>query len=121
MTSPGLVNIPVGSASLRTAAFLVDVCAEEEGERIVVATMKSVSYRMGKPKWRDTATDQGQPLQRVAFYDADPRQLLRNAEFDAEVLTQQGSPKGVRPIEDIDTYAILIVKVQYDLVLRRSL
>ena len=36
------------SSSRRTAAFLFNVYTEKEGARILVATMKSVSYRTGK-------------------------------------------------------------------------
>ena len=53
-TSPdsGTVLIVQGeilSNSRRTAAFIFNVYAEKEGERKLVATMKSVSYRTGKP------------------------------------------------------------------------
>ena len=49
---PGTVLIVQGeilSNSRRTAAFIFNVYAEKEGERKLVATMKSVSYRTGKP------------------------------------------------------------------------
>ena len=49
---PGTVLVVEGktlSNSRRTAAFLFDVYTEKEGMRILVATMKSVSYRTGKP------------------------------------------------------------------------
>ena len=49
---PGTVVVVEGkilSNSRRTAAFLFDVFTEKEGMRILVATMKSVSYRTGKP------------------------------------------------------------------------
>ncbi len=49
---PGTMLIVEGkilSSSRRTAAFLFDVFAEKEGIRTLVATMKSVSYRTGKP------------------------------------------------------------------------
>jgi len=49
---PGTVLFVEGkilSNSRRTAAFLFDVYTEKEGMRILVATMKSVSYRTGKP------------------------------------------------------------------------
>jgi acyl-CoA thioesterase len=48
---PGTVLVVEGkilSNSRRTAAFLFDVFTEKEGMRILVATMKSVSYRTGK-------------------------------------------------------------------------
>jgi uncharacterized protein (TIGR00369 family) len=37
------------SHSRRTASFLFNLYAEKEGVRTLVATMKSVSYRTGKP------------------------------------------------------------------------
>ena len=49
---PGTVLVVEGeilSNSRRTAAFLFNVYTEEEGMRTLVATMKSVSYRTGKP------------------------------------------------------------------------
>ena len=49
---PGTVLVVEGkilSNSRRTAAFLFDVYTEKEGMRVLVATMKSVSYRTGKP------------------------------------------------------------------------
>ena len=49
---PGTVLVVEGktlSNSRRTAAFLFEVYNEKEGMRILVATMKSVSYRTGKP------------------------------------------------------------------------
>jgi acyl-CoA thioesterase len=49
---PGTVLVVEGkilSNSRRTAAFLFEVFTEKEGMRILVATMKSVSYRTGKP------------------------------------------------------------------------
>lgn len=49
---PGSTLIVEGkilSNSRRTAAFLFDVYTEKEGIRTLVATMKSVSYRTGKP------------------------------------------------------------------------
>ena len=49
---PGTVLVVEGkilSNSRRTAAFLFDVYTEKEGMRKLVATMKSVSYRTGKP------------------------------------------------------------------------
>ena len=48
---PGTMLVVEGkilSNSRRTAAFLFDVYTEKEGMRILVATMKSVSYRTGK-------------------------------------------------------------------------
>ena len=49
---PGTMLIVEGkilSSSRRTAAFLFDVFTEKEGICTLVATMKSVSYRTGKP------------------------------------------------------------------------
>jgi uncharacterized protein (TIGR00369 family) len=49
---PGTVLVVEGeilSHSRRTAAFLCNVYAEKEGMRTLVATMKSVSYRTGRP------------------------------------------------------------------------
>jgi acyl-CoA thioesterase len=49
---PGMVLVVEGkilSNSRRTAAFLFNVYTEGEGMRTLVATMKSVSYRTGKP------------------------------------------------------------------------
>jgi acyl-CoA thioesterase len=49
---PGTVLVVEGevlSHSRRTAAFLFSVYTEKEGIRKLVATMKSVSYRTGKP------------------------------------------------------------------------
>ena len=49
---PGTVLVVEGgilSHSRRTAAFLFSVCTEKEGIRTLVATMKSVSYRTGRP------------------------------------------------------------------------
>ena len=49
---PGTVLVVEGeilSNSRRTAAFLFNVYTEEKGMRTLVATMKSVSYRTGKP------------------------------------------------------------------------
>ena len=49
---PGTVLVVEGetlSNSRRTAAFLFNVFTEKEGVRRLVATMKSVSYRTGKP------------------------------------------------------------------------
>jgi acyl-CoA thioesterase len=49
---PGTVLIVQGeilSNSRRTAAFIFNVYSEKESERKLVATMKSVSYRTGKP------------------------------------------------------------------------
>ena len=37
------------STTLRTASYLFKVYMEKEGKRSLVATMKSVSYRTGKP------------------------------------------------------------------------
>ena len=48
---PGTMLVVEGkilSNSRRTAAFLFEVFTEKEGMRILVATMKSVSYRTGK-------------------------------------------------------------------------
>ena len=53
---PGTMLVVEGkilSNSRRTAAFLFDVYTEKEGMRILVATMKSVSYRTGKSIDRD--------------------------------------------------------------------
>ncbi len=49
---PGTMLVVEGetlSNSKRTAAFLFNVYTEKEGKRTLVATMKSVSYRTGKP------------------------------------------------------------------------
>jgi acyl-CoA thioesterase len=49
---PGTVLVVEGeilSNSRRTAAFLFNIYTEEGGTRTLVATMKSVSYRTGKP------------------------------------------------------------------------
>jgi len=49
---PGTILIIEGktlSHSRRTASFLFNVYMEKEGARTLVATMKSVSYRTGKP------------------------------------------------------------------------
>ena len=49
---PGTVLVVEGetlSHSRRTASFLFNIYAEKEGVRTLVATMKSVSYRTGKP------------------------------------------------------------------------
>ena len=49
---PGTMLVVEGeilSNSRRTAAFLFNVYTEEEGMRTLVATMKSVAYRTGKP------------------------------------------------------------------------
>ncbi len=49
---PGTMLIVEGKIltnSRRTAAFLFDVYMEKDGIRALVATMKSVSYRTGKP------------------------------------------------------------------------
>ncbi len=49
---PGTVLFVEGevlSNSRRTAAFLFQIYTEENGKRSLVATMKSVSYRTGKP------------------------------------------------------------------------
>ncbi len=49
---PGTILIVEGetlSTTSRTAAYLFKVYMEKEGTRTLVATMKSVSYRTGKP------------------------------------------------------------------------
>lgn len=49
---PGTVLVVEGktlSHSRRTASFLFTVYTEREGARILIATMKSVSYRTGRP------------------------------------------------------------------------
>jgi uncharacterized protein (TIGR00369 family) len=49
---PGTVLVVEGktlSNSRRTASYLFNVYTEKEGMRILIATMKSVSYRTGKP------------------------------------------------------------------------
>ncbi len=49
---PGTILIVEGetlSATRRTAAFLFNVYMEKEGTRTLVATMKGVGYRTGKP------------------------------------------------------------------------
>ncbi|MCX5812530.1 MAG: hotdog fold thioesterase [Proteobacteria bacterium] len=49
---PGTILVVEGktlSHSRRTASFLFNVYMEKEGIRTLVATMKSVSYRTGKP------------------------------------------------------------------------
>lgn len=44
-----MVNGQILSTATRTAAFLFKIYMEKEGTRTLVATMKSVSYRTGKP------------------------------------------------------------------------
>jgi len=49
---PGTLLIVEGetlSLSRRTASYLFTVYMEKDGERTLIATMKSVSYRTGKP------------------------------------------------------------------------
>jgi acyl-CoA thioesterase len=49
---PGTILIVEGetlSTTRRTSSYLFKVYAEKEGTRTLVATMKSVSYRTGKP------------------------------------------------------------------------
>ncbi|MBN2125474.1 MAG: hotdog fold thioesterase [Deltaproteobacteria bacterium] len=49
---PGALLVVEGealAATARTASFLFKVYMEKEGSRTLIATMKSVSYRTGKP------------------------------------------------------------------------
>ncbi len=44
-----MIDGQILSTTKRTAAFLFKIYMEKEGKRTMVATMKSVSYRTGKP------------------------------------------------------------------------
>ena len=44
-----MIDGQILSTAMRTAAFLFKIYMEKEGTRTLVATMKSVSYRTGKP------------------------------------------------------------------------